>query len=98
MMARRGALFAELAAGLVALGLFATLVAGAIGAVRQRQRIEQGSARLEEAQDLLAAWRGGAAVHAPGWTAEERRVGDALVLTLRGHGLALSTLRPAVRP
>lgn len=92
---RCGTLLAELAAGLVGLGLFATLVAGAYGGVRQRQRIEQASARLEEAQDLLARWRAGAVLREPGWTVEERRVGAALVLTLRGHGLALSTLRPA---
>jgi len=96
--ARRGTLFTELAAGLVGLGLFASLVAGAHGAVRQRQRIEAASARLEEAQDLLARWRAGASPAAPGWTVEERRVDSVLVLTLRGYGVALSTLRPAGAP
>lgn len=92
---RHGFIFSELAIGLIGVGLIATLVAGAAGAVRLRQRTESASARLEEAQNLLARWRTGAAIAAPGWTATQREVDGVTVLTLRGHGLQLSSLRPA---
>ena len=95
---QHGFVFSELAAGLVGVGLLATLVAGAAGAVRLRQRAESASARLEEAQNLLARWRAGGAVEAPGWTATWRDVGGSTVLTLRGHGLQLSSLRPVGTP
>lgn len=95
-MNRRGFIFGELAAALIGVGLIATLIAGAAGAVRLRQRSESTSARLEEAQNLLARWRAGEdVVAAPGWTATRRDVEGATVLTLRGHGLQLSSLRPA---
>jgi hypothetical protein len=93
---QHGLIFSELAIGLIGVGLIATLIAGAVGAVRLRQRAESTSARLEEAQNLLARWRAGASVEAPGWTATLHEVGGATVLTLRGHGVQLSSRRPVV--
>lgn len=91
---RSGTVFAELLAALVGAGLIAALVTGAYAGVRQRQRIDAASARLEEAQNLCARWRAGAAVGAPGWTSEVRAADGAEILTLSGHGLRLSTVRP----
>ena len=92
---RAGVVFPELLAGLIGVGLIATLIAGASAGVRQRRQTDAASARLEEAQNLLARWRSGAAVEAPGWTSEIRSYGPGVdMLTLRGPGVRLSTLRP----
>lgn len=97
---RAGMVLPEILAGLIGIGLIATLVTSAYAGVRQRQKVESTSARLEEAQNLLARWRSGAAVEAPGWTTEVHPNEVGLeILTLQGHGVRLSTLRPVgVRP
>lgn len=93
---RTGAVFPELLAGLVGIGLIATLITGAYAGARQRRQVDEASARLEEAQNLLACWRSGAAIAAPGWTCEIRQTAAGVEqLTIRGQGVRLSTLRPA---
>ena len=89
-----GSVLGELLGALAVLGLLGTLVVAALGAVRQRQRIEAASARLEEAQNLLARWRSADTVSAPGWTLEQSKTanGDE-VLTVRAEGVRLSTVR-----
>lgn len=96
MISRSGIGFTEMLAALIGLGLIASLIGGAYAGVRQRQRTEAASARLEEAQNLCARWRAGATVVAPGWTCEVRPEGPGIEqLTLWGPGIRLSTLRPA---
>jgi hypothetical protein len=93
---RSGAVFPELLAGLVGIGLIATLITGAYAGARQRRQVDEASARLEEAQNLLARWRSGDAIAAPGWTCEIRQTAAGVEqLTIRGQGIRLSTLRPA---
>lgn len=92
---RSGAVFSEMLAGLIGLGLIATLITGAYAGVRQRQHTDAASARLEEAQNLLARWRSGVAVDEPGWSCEVRPGGAGIeLLILRGPGVSLSTVRP----
>ena len=92
---RAGSAIAEMIAGLVGLGLIATLITGAYAGVRQRRQVDAASARLEEAQNLLAGWRAGGGVTEAGWTSVVRRHdAGSEVLTLRGYGVQLSTVRP----
>lgn len=94
-MNRRAIAMPELLACLVLTGLIATLAGGASAAARERGAIDATSARLEEAQNLLARWRAGGNPAGDGFTAQVEAVAAGEVLELRGHGLRLSTLRPA---
>ncbi len=92
---RAGAVFPELLAALVGIGLIATLITGAYAGARQRRQVDEASARLEEAQNMLARWRTGGEITAPGWTCEVRQIAAGVEqLTVRGQGVRLSTLRP----
>ena len=94
---RRGTLMLELLGALACLSLMGGLVALAVSGVRQRTATESASARLEDAQNLLARWRsGGPTPDQPGWTAAVSADGGVEVLVLRAPGVHLSTLR--VRP
>lgn len=90
----------ELTGALVGLVLLGTLVVAAQGGVRQRTRIETESARLEEAQNLLARWRHGEDIVAPGWTIERQTdVDHHDILILKIPGVRLASIRPAqVKP
>ena len=85
----------ELAGALVGLVLLGTLVVAALGGDRQRTRVEMESARLEEAQNLLARWRHGENLLAPGWTIE-RTIDEhnREILIVHGNGVRLATVRP----
>lgn len=90
---RRGFATAEMLAGLIMIGLIATITGGAYAGVRQRQAADQASVRLEEAQNLLARWRAGGESGGPGWSAQVDVLPGAELLELRGHGVRLSTIR-----
>ena len=91
---RTGAVFPELLAALVGVGFIATLITGAYAGARQRRQVDEASARLEEAQNLLARWRSGAAIASPGWTCEIRQAAAGVeLLTLHGQGVRVTTLR-----
>lgn len=93
-MSRQGFATAEMLAGIIMLGLIATITGGAYAGVRQRQATDQASARLEEAQNLLARWRAGGEAAGPGWSISIDLLPGAELLELRGDGVRLSTLRP----
>jgi Tfp pilus assembly protein PilE len=94
MIHQRGISLTEVVGALAGLTLFSTLVVIAISGVRQRQQVEAASARLEEAQNLLARWRAGESVSAPGWTfAVQPAAAGSEMLVLRGVGVRLSTVR-----
>ena len=85
----------ELAGALVGLVLLGSLVVAALGGVRQRTRVEMESAYLEEAQNLLARWRHGEDLIAPGWIIERTTDGNNReILIVHGSGVRLATVRP----
>ena len=94
MNSRRGTLMLELLGALSCLMLIGGLMAFAVSGVRQRAATEAASARLEEAQNLLARWRaGGPTPDQPGWTAAVSANAGVEILVLRAPGVHLSTLR-----
>lgn len=96
-MSRRAIAMPEMLAGLILTGLIATLATGAWSAARQRHAVDAASARLEEAQNILARWRSGGAASAEGWSSSVSADATVETIELRGHGLRLSTLRPLRR-
>jgi hypothetical protein len=91
---RYGSLTMELAGAVSGLVLLGILTVAAVGGVRQRAQLEAASARVEEAQNLLARWRRGGTITAPGWHLEQTATADGReILTLRADGVHLSTLR-----
>lgn len=95
-----GMLMYELAGVLAGVAIMGILVVAASAGVQRLHMVESASAQSEEAQNLLADWRAGRLVAAPGWTATVRRSGSCEILDLSGHGVRLQTLRPvpAVAP
>ena len=94
MNPRRGTLMLELLGALACLILIGGLVTLGVSGVRQRTATETASARLEDAQNLLARWRaGGPTPDQPGWTAAVSANAGVEVLVLRAPGVHLSTLR-----
>lgn len=98
---RHGSALVELTGAITGLTLLGTLVVAAMNGVHQRTQVEASSARLEEAQNLLARWRHGEAIAAPGWTIEQTAAADGSeIMTIRAGGVHLATVRPhqAVAP
>lgn len=90
----RGTTLTELIGAIACLAILGALVVAAAGSDRLRHRIEQRSAWLEEAQNLLARWRAGGTAVCEGWTAETSAIADGELLVLHGHGIRLATARP----
>lgn len=91
-----GSALVELSGALVGLVLLGSLVVAALGGVRQRTRIEANSARLEDAQNLLARWRHGEDIVAPGWTCTRQTgANHTEILIIQGEGVRLSSIRPS---
>ena len=90
-----GSALVELTGAITGLTLLSTLVVAAMGGVHQRTKVEASSARLEEAQNLLARWRRGETIAAPGWTMEQTTAADGSeIMTVRADGVHLATVRP----
>ncbi|MEK7412962.1 MAG: hypothetical protein AAB263_06570 [Planctomycetota bacterium] len=94
--ARSGFVLIELVGCVICLAMFTTMSVMAFSGIRQRQQVEVSSARLEEAQNLLARWRAGETLVAPDWqiTVQPATSGSE-ILILRRPGLRLATIRPA---
>ena len=92
--ARRGSLFAELAAAITALAALAGVATMAAQDRRAAMALERRAVALETAQNLLARIRGGQSpVLPPAWTIERRAVAPGVVrVRLAGDGVALATL------
>lgn len=85
----------ELTGAIAGLMLLSAVVVAAISGARQRSAVEAASARLEIGQNVLARWRAGEPVVAPGWTIDVQAAAPGVeVLVLRAPGVTLATVRP----
>lgn len=93
-LSRRGMIAYELLGCISGLSLLGALVVAAGGGVRQQHQLETTSAKLEEAQNLMARWRAGEPLDAKGWISDVQLSEGHDLLILRGYGVHLETLRP----
>jgi hypothetical protein len=94
-MSRAGWMGVELAIALSGLLVLGLLAVDAARAHRLAQTAEERAAALEVAQDLLARLRRGDGRGAePGWEIERSEQSGAVLLTVLGHGVRLSTVVP----